>query len=633
LDIEGQQLVLSDIQDLQASIDGLGDITLGNLSVIDALKVNSKYWNLMSEHALKLGLLRTESSVQLYKLLDATASVKTKQSTRELISHFPQLHQTFVNEFSESSFAAISRDMAELLTSTKGLEKPVQDYLTLVDAIYSQHQGFYEAVSELQALRHERQYDLLNILDSVQIQAEAINAQLQNKKENYLILLVALVIILGLMLVLRSWNVSRTMRLQARELDANQAYMMSRLKISETSERAKTSFLSVVSYEARTALDAILGLTRLAQHSSTNPDQEAKLDEVINSSNKLNALLDDVLNFIDLELGAVNLEAEPFAPKKALAILCDKFSELAEQKHILFEHNIDPSLNDVYLGDQQRFFQVFDCLLSNALRYTDKGHVTLSVSVDSAQSLSPELQRLNVTIEDTGISLTKEEAAALFDPFATAMFKSSRKSGGSGVRLSTASRLVEMMDGELEVESSQGHGVKFNLYFHLSYADAGVEAISTADIEAHEQEESVDLQHLNILVVEDNLTNSTLMKWILEDFKHTVDVAENGVECLNLLEAKDYDLIFMDQHMPEMDGDEATRKIREREDHKATIPIIGCTADAFQETKDALIAAGQNEVIVKPISNDIVFDVTQKMLRGEYKALPKQPDSAVEDAG
>jgi CheY-like chemotaxis protein len=231
-----------------------------------------------------------------------------------------------------------------------------------------------------------------------------------------------------------------------------------------------------------------------------------------------------------------------------------------------------------------------------------------------------------VRIEDTGMALTKDEANSLFDPFSSATFKASRKSGGAGVRLSTAARLIAMMDGEVEVESSKGHGVVFNFYLHLGYADPGTKPIETTSLEDTISQDKVDLRHLKIMVVEDNLTNSSLLKWILEDLEHEVEVAENGVECLNMLESKDYDLIFMDQHMPEMDGEEATRRIRERQDHKANIPIIGCTADAFQETRDLLTSAGQNDVISKPISNDIVFEVTQKFLSGSYKpvAEPKQ---------
>jgi CheY-like chemotaxis protein len=300
-------------------------------------------------------------------------------------------------------------------------------------------------------------------------------------------------------------------------------------------------------------------------------------------------------------------------------VLVERYDTLAKNKNILFETDIDLSIGSVYLGDQIKFFKVFDFLLSNSISYTDKGHIILSISVDNAASSISNYQRLNVSIEDTGINLTKQEAGDLFDPYSAAMFNSSRKSGGSGIRLSTAARLIDMMDGEIEIEYKNGSGLTFNFYLYLENADHGQIPISVDSLsDKKDDNKHLNLQKLNVLVVEDNKTNSTLLTWVLEDLGHEVMVAENGIECLNSLENNEFDIIFMDQHMPGMDGEEATRKIRARSDHKANIAIVGCTADAFQETRDSLIEAGQNDIILKPISDDLIFDVTQKFLNGDY---------------
>lgn len=612
---------------LRTLLAGMGNTSLGNLDLNEGAAVSERYWATVSEQALQQSLLQREADNALYALLNEGAQQKASARLTKLLATMPEQHKAFVAERSETAAAAIKRDTEALVKVAPDLSKSAESYLGVLDRMQSLRAGFNTARAELQAKRYERQFDLASMLEAARQQALARMNQIDASKLQGSYAFYGLIGVISLMVLIKSAAVSRRMRSQAAQIERNQNYMLERVEVSEANERAKTSFLSVLSYEARTALDSILGLTRLAQHSATNPDQEAKLGEVIASSTNLNNLLDDVLNFIDLELGSVKLEDEAFSPKDALASLIAKYARQAKAKNILFESDIDPSLNDVYLGDQKRFYQALDCLLSNAVGYTEKGHVIFTLSVDSGQSLSPEMQRLNVRIEDTGQVLSKDEAGSLFDPFSTATFKSSRKSGGAGVRLSTAARLIQMMDGEVEVESSKGHGVVFNLFLHLSYADPSVKPVSAKRLEDTISEQQVDLQHLKVLVVEDNLTNSSLLKWILEDLEHEVMVAENGVECLNLLESNEFDLILMDQHMPEMDGEEATKRIRARTDHKANIPIIGCTADAFQETRDLLLSAGQNDVIVKPISTDVVFEVTQKFLHGELtKEPPKESE-------
>ncbi len=627
--IEQQSSDKERIQQVKALLDAMDINALGNLDVGEAFTINERYWVGVSEQALQQSLSKAEAETALFSLLNQASSQKASTSLLTLVSLLPEHHKDFISGSNENAGAAIKRDTELLSKVSKELAIAAGTYMGVIERIQLIRDGYAGRTAELQALRFERQYDLKGMLEAVQQQASAKLEQIATGEKQATFAFYILVAVLAVIVLIRASVISRKIRSQAAQIEHNQNYMLERMKASEAGERAKTSFLSVLSYEARTALDSILGLTRLAQHTATNPDQEAKLTEVIASSTNLNGLLDDVLNFIDLELGSVTLEQEPFSPKDALALISAKYARQAKAKNILFESDIDPSLNAVYLGDQKRFYQAIDCLISNAVQYTEKGHVIFTLSVDSGQSLSGDVQRLNVKIEDTGRVLDKQEAQSLFDPFSSATFKSSRKSGGAGVRLSTAARLVNMMDGEVEVESSKGHGVTFNFYLHLGLADPSAKPVSSKSLEDTISEQQVDLQHLKVLVVEDNLTNSSLLKWILEDLEHEVMVAENGVECLNVLESNEFDLIFMDQHMPEMDGEEATKRIRARSDHKANIPIIGCTADAFQETRDLLLKAGQNDVIAKPISNDIVFEVTQQFLSGKYtkKPLPVEQDS------
>ena len=206
-------------------------------------------------------------------------------------------------------------------------------------------------------------------------------------------------------------------------------------------------------------------------------------------------------------------------------------------------------------------------------------------------------------------------------------FQASRKSGGEGVRLGIINALVQLMKGEIEASHSGANGMKYNLFLYLEKSNSGEEAVpvdslkASLDKTAEPSEKLVEVPSLNILVVEDSSVNAFLLKWILEGFKHTVTIAKNGIECLNLLDSADFDLIFMDQYMPEMNGAEATEKIRGLNNDKAEVPIIGCTADAFQETRNSLLEAGQNDIIIKPITNTVVADVINKYIQGEYKVV------------
>jgi CheY-like chemotaxis protein len=211
-------------------------------------------------------------------------------------------------------------------------------------------------------------------------------------------------------------------------------------------------------------------------------------------------------------------------------------------------------------------------------------------------------------------------------------FQASRKSGGEGVRLSIIKSLVRLMKGEIEASHSGSTGMKYNLHVYLEKSNSGEEPISVNALqEKPALDHIIEIPSLNILIVEDSSVNAFLLKWILEGFKHNVTVAKNGIECLNLVDSADFDLIFMDQYMPEMNGAQATEKIRALTSDKAQTPIIGCTADAFQETRQSLIEAGQNDIIIKPISNTVVADVIQKYLQGGYKIPPlKENDEANE---
>lgn len=395
--------------------------------------------------------------------------------------------------------------------------------------------------------------------------------------------------------------------------------------------QAKTNFLSIVSYEARIALDSILGLTKIAKRSSKSDEQINKLDQVISSGTKLNLLLNNISTFIELDDNLIALEEELVPLKNLLSDVNKKFSHVSQKNHVLFESYIDSNIADFYLADKPQLIRIFSYLLNNSCSYTEQGHIIFKAEVDQTQALSTQGQRLNFTIEDTGSPLNKEDQQNFFNAFTKTHNSSSRKSHGEAIKLSIAKHLIQLMGGDISVDNCQGSGVKINFYIQLTVADQIEIDHALKQAESKKlcsSKKVISFQSLNILIVEDNEANACLLTWILEDMKHKVSVAENGIECLNLLENNNFDLIFMDQHMPEMNGIIATEKIRSRSDEKANIPIIGCTADGGVETTEQLLSAGQNEVILKPINEDTIFTVTQNFIKGKYA---NEIDSSAEE--
>ncbi len=392
--------------------------------------------------------------------------------------------------------------------------------------------------------------------------------------------------------------------------------------VSDTQDQStsKTNFLAVLSYEVRTSLDAMLGLTRMVKKTSENHQQINKLQQVLRSGNELHNLLNDVILFVDLETHSIQIDKQVVSIEKLLHRLKERYVSLAQEKNILFDVDISSELSKYYLSDKAYVYKVIDYLLSNAFEHTEKGHIGLKVSLDQLNQYSEDAHRINFEIIDTGSASIGNDEQQFFNPFKQSLTLNSRNSGAKGLKISIVQQLIHCLDGQIDIETCNSKGLKFRFYIQLPVADQ-------ADIQKEiqrqkrlkkQQSHANNIDSMNILVAEDNCFNASLMTWILEDSGHQVDVAENGVECLHLLDRNQYDLIFMDQHMPVMNGTEATIKIRGRQDSKAKIPIIGCTADALKEVTEQLMNIGQNDVLNKPISDNELHKVIVKYSNGDY---------------
>ncbi|TGN11080.1 MHYT domain-containing protein [Leptospira ilyithenensis] len=388
---------------------------------------------------------------------------------------------------------------------------------------------------------------------------------------------------------------------------------------AEMASMIKTTFLANMSHEIRTPMNAIIGFTEVLLSGELLDQQKKHLDTVRNSAKSLLRLLNDILNSAKLEKGAVELEEIDFSLIRLIDQIKSVISIEAKNKGLEFIINFDPKLGEFYKGDSLRIRQIITNLLGNAIKFTDKGFVKLSVLLDG--------EVLHFLIRDSGIGISKDRLEKIFDPFTQADVSMSRKYGGTGLGTTISKQLVELMHGRIWVESELGVGSIFHFTLPLTKGNV---VHDKPDIEKFK------LPRLKVLIVDDLYQNVELISLILSSNKHTVGVARNGKEAVKIYLSSEFDLILMDIQMPEMDGLEATQKIREYEKTNSLerVPIIALSASVFEEDKISAKNAGMDGFVTKPIETEILFREIARTLNLNLEVISEkeeQPNSAAEE--
>jgi len=371
------------------------------------------------------------------------------------------------------------------------------------------------------------------------------------------------------------------------ERNAIQAELVQARDRAEAAANTKSQFLANMSHELRTPLTAIVGFSGLLGAHDDLPEQARQwVRRVEEASKALLAIVNDVLDFSKLEDGSVRLDLEPFDPRKLAADTAALVSDQADRKAIDLRIDVDAAVPAYVLGDTGRIRQVLLNLMSNAVKFTTRGAITVRVY--------PVCDRLTFAVSDTGIGIPEEAVGQLFQRFMQADGSISRKFGGTGLGLAISKRLVEMMDGEIGVDSRLGEGSTF--WFTVPLPEAGPCA---PDLMETEIEQAVGL---HILLVEDTEANQELVTTILRAAGIEVDVAGHGGEAIEAIKLKSYDMILMDVHMPVLGGVEATRLIRRLGGAAAETPIIALSANVLPEQVEAYRQAGMDAHLGKPIN-------------------------------
>ena len=383
-------------------------------------------------------------------------------------------------------------------------------------------------------------------------------------------------------------------------------------KKAESAANAKSEFLSRMSHDIRTPMNAIIGLTHLAKSEDDLQVIKEYLDKIDASSNFLLGLINDILDLSKIENGEMTLNEGPFTKEEFTDSIQTVIKPLIDKKNINFIFEMKCGIECIKV-DRLRFSQIFFNLLSNAAKFTPTGGTIefISEKIEPEKVTRDGKVGIRIYVRDNGIGMSEEFQKHLYDPFVQERSALGDKTRGTGLGLPIVKSLVDAMNGTIEVKSELGKGTEFKIELYVEPVEAPAKRKKADFLKK-------SLKGLKVLLVEDNELNIFVAKTILEKMKCDVDIAENGekaVEKFKESEQQFYDVILMDVHMPVMDGLEATRQIRQLERKDASlIPIIAMTADAFDKEKKKTLDAGMNNHLAKPIDPSVLYEVLS-----EYK--------------
>ncbi len=430
------------------------------------------------------------------------------------------------------------------------------------------------------------------ILENSRNQLSVIEDNIQDKKDLYFYAQVFALFFIIFSLIYTSNPIRKQILLTNQELEEASKEASKMAVRAKQASKSKSEFLANMSHEIRTPLNAILGFIDLLKEKESDPEKLKYIATVQSSSNTLLGIINDILDFSKIESGNLSIDKVDFNVDEEFKTLVELFRAKASEKSVNLTLIMDDNMPSALHSDPLRIKQVIANLLSNALKFTPRnGKVQLHIGYKN--------NKLCVSVKDTGIGVPKDKQKHIFKAFSQAESSTTRKYGGTGLGLSISSRLITMLGGTLKLKSSEGKGSTFS--FEIEVKPGTYKKV--------EKNIMTELDHIadkKILLVEDNKANQMFMSLILKKFKLQFDIANDGLEAISAFEQGQYDLILMDENMPNLNGIEATKRILEieKEQNYHHTPIIALTANALKGDREKFLDAGMDEYLTKPINKE-----------------------------
>ncbi len=361
-----------------------------------------------------------------------------------------------------------------------------------------------------------------------------------------------------------------------------------------SASQAKSEFLANMSHEIRTPMNGVLGMLQLLQKTSLSNEQAEYVDTALSSGVSLLKIISDILDFSKIEAGKTELENQPFRLDAVVEAITASVDNLIDHQRVSLNTEIDDNLPSYVIGDETRLKQILYNLIGNAIKFTEKGEIAIRLKCSET---SDDSLRLDFAVKDSGIGIQPKKIATIFDPFVQADGSFRRRYSGTGLGLSIVKKLVELMQGEISIQSETGKGttISFFIIVQPSQATQALESSAPTVVDGNDQPK-------HVLVVEDEHINALVVSSMLEKIGHTATVVDNGYKALDLLKKENFDCILMDIQMPQMDGIETARAIRQNTcDNCCKTPIIALTAHAMKGDKELFLEAGMNDYLTKPV--------------------------------
>jgi signal transduction histidine kinase/ActR/RegA family two-component response regulator len=524
-------------------------------------------------------------------------TLKDGSNTYQSISYQPKLYGTQYDNYNRLSLQKLQKDLI-LLQSTLTLFYSSINSGNFDDFMKKNRSKVQNIIEKFEYIKNNNE----NLLRQTIYQINKIESEILIKKDKYLgYELLAVIFVIGSLLY-TSNMISNQILKNSENLEVSNQTAKDMADRSKQASKAKSEFLANMSHEIRTPLNAILGFIDILKEKESDGEKLKYIQTIQSSSTTLLGIINDILDFSKIESGNLSIEKVDFNTFEELSTITDLFRAKASEKSVSLTFKIDKEIPKALVSDPLRIKQVIANLLSNAIKFTPRnGRIELLMKYTD--------NKLHISVKDNGIGIPENKQADIFKAFSQAESSTTRKYGGTGLGLAISSKLISMLGGELKLESSEGNGSRF--YFEIPVQ------VGTYKKRATIQSSNIDqLKNKKILLVEDNKANQMFMSLILKKFGLIFDIANDGVEAVSCYKNDYYDLILMDENMPNLNGIEATSQILEYEQIKNMhhTPIVALTANALKGDRERFLEAGMDEYLTKPLDKDKLAQILNQFL-------------------